>query len=649
MSGHSDFMEHGYCLLWKPGLVGLHVVSDIITGLSYYAIAIAIFYFMLKRRDLPFPKVFLLFGVFIFACGTTHLLAAYTIYVPVYWQEGVVKAITAIVSAAAAIIFIPLIPKAIALPSLTKALDEIRELNKVLENQVEELKIKDMAIEASAEELNIIFNSTSAMIWHKDTKNNFIRVNKAAADWAGLKEDDIKGKSAYDVFPADEAEKFYKNDLEVIRTGLPKLGSVGTIHPLAGEERWTSIDIIPTRKSDGVISGVIVISTDLTEYKRLEQQLFQAQKMEAIGQFSAGISHDFNNILSAMMGYITLAQMKLKDGDSVEQYMDQLLALAERAAFLTKSLLAFGRKQLLDMKPISINEVVSTIGKLLSRVIGEDIKLNLNLWDGDIVVNADSMQIGQALMNLATNARDAMPEGGTLTISTSPLEMDDDFVRLHGYGNPGKYALLSAEDTGMGMDKETKEKIFEPFFTSKGAGKGTGLGLAMVYGIVKQHDGYINVYSEVGKGTTFRIYLPAVDTQRAETNTRENIPRLGGTETILLVEDEALLRSVTRSMLEEFGYRVIEAEDGNDAVRKFDEHKTEIRLVLMDVIMPDKSGKEAYQEMQKMRPGIKVIFTSGHSGDILTSKKISDEGLQFISKPVLPKELLDKIRGVLDN
>ncbi len=386
----------------------------------------------------------------------------------------------------------------------------------------------------------------------------------------------------------------------------------------------------------------------ITEHKKLEAQLIQSQKMESVGLLAGGIAHDFNNILSGMMGYVTLLQMKSKEGDPARQYLNQLLSLTERAAALTRSLLAFSRKQILDIRPTNLNDIVGMVGKLLSRVIGEDIELNLKPSDKDVVVNADAGQIEQALMNLATNARDAMPEGGTLTVSTGPFEMDNHFINMHGYGKPGKYALLIVQDTGMGIDEETRKKIFEPFFTTKGADKGTGLGLAMVYGTIKQHDGYINVYSEEGKGTTFKIYLPAIEAEAAEEKTVDNIPRRGGTETILLVEDEASLRQATRSILQEFGYRVIEAEDGNDAVNKFAEHKAEIKLVLMDVIMPGKSGKEAYQEMQKIQPDAKVIFTSGHTGDMLTSKKIAEEGLHFISKPVSPRELFEKIRDVLD-
>jgi CheY-like chemotaxis protein len=290
---------------------------------------------------------------------------------------------------------------------------------------------------------------------------------------------------------------------------------------------------------------------------------------------------------------------------------------------------------------------VTAVGKLLLNFLGEDIHLELRLAEKDIVVMGDSGQIDQVMMNLATNARDSMPDGGTLTISTQLAEIDDEFKRMHGYGEPGMYALLTVEDTGIGMDNETKQRIFEPFFTTKEIGRGTGLGLAIIYGIVKQHNGYIDVYSELGRGTTFRIYLPVVELTAEETMSAEYIPMKGGKETILLVEDERALRTVTRSVLEKFGYTVIEAVDGIEAVNKFREHQDTINLVLMDVVMPNKNGREAYQEILAIRPDAQAIFLSGYASNIIT-KQIIDKGWALLLKPISPKELLRRIRNVLE-
>ncbi len=282
------------------------------------------------------------------------------------------------------------------------------------------------------------------------------------------------------------------------------------------------------------------------------------------------------------------------------------------------------------------------------RLIGEDIDFKTILTGSDLIVMADSGQIEQVLMNFISNARDAMPDGGLLSISTELIEVDSEFIRAHGYGEPGMYALGTVSDTGTGMDEKTKEKIFEPFFTTKEAGKGTGLGLSIVYGIIRQHNGYINVYSEPDKGTTFRIYLPLVKAAAEVNKPVELAEPAGGTETVLLAEDNAEVRKITRSVLEAFGYTVFEAVDGEDAVNRFMKNKDSIELLIFDVIMPLKSGKDAYEEILRVRPDINVLFLSGYTIDIVSNKGIFAEGLNFISKPVSSNNLLSKIREILD-
>ena len=282
------------------------------------------------------------------------------------------------------------------------------------------------------------------------------------------------------------------------------------------------------------------------------------------------------------------------------------------------------------------------------RLIGEDIDFKTLLTGSDLIVMADSGQIEQVLMNFITNARDAMPDGGLLSISTELIEVDSEFIRAQGYGEPGMYALVTVSDTGTGMDEKTKEKIFEPFFTTKEAGKGTGLGLSIVYGIIRQHNGYINAYSEPDKGTTFRIYLPIVKAAAEVNKPVELAEPAGGTETVLLAEDNAEVRKITRSVLEAFGYTVFEAVDGEDAVNRFMKNKDSIELLIFDVIMPLKSGKDAYEEILRVRPDINVLFISGYTKDVVSKKGIFEEGLNFISKPVSSNNLLSKIREILD-
>lgn len=395
------------------------------------------------------------------------------------------------------------------------------------------------------------------------------------------------------------------------------------------------------------LAGIIVRRKTEEEKNKIHAQLLQAQKMEVVGRLGGGIAHDFNNILTAMIGYGQLLKMKMKEDDPLRTYADHILSLSDRAADLTQSLLAFSRKQIMNPCPANLNEVIKRIDHLLSRIIGEDIYLQTMLSEEDLIIMADPGQIEQALMNLATNARDAMPGGGLLTIGTETVAIDSGFVKEHGYGKEGEYALIEVTDTGAGMDRETKEKIFEPFFTTKGVGKGTGLGLSMVYGIIKQHEGYINVYSEPGRGTAFRIYLPLIEAKIDEIKPEVIQPVETGTETVLLAEDEAAIREVIKKLLEEYGYKVITAVDGRNAIKEFKAHKDKIQLVILDVIMPIKNGKEVYDEIKKIRPDIRALFMSGYPADIIHKHEIVEEGFAYIEKPASPTKLLRKIREVL--
>ena len=333
----------------------------------------------------------------------------------------------------------------------------------------------------------------------------------------------------------------------------------------------------------------------------------------------------------------------------VKDYVSEMLGAANRAANLTKDLLSFSRKHIITPQPFDLNELIKKVKKILTRLIGEHIELNANLTDKNLVVKIDSSLIEQALLNLATNARDAMPQGGRLVIDTDIITLDNNFIYTHGYGKTGRYAVLTFADTGIGMSREVQSHLFEPFFTTKEVGKGTGLGLSTVYGIVKQHGGYINVYSEHGHGTEFKIYLPMIDEiMPVEAKAPPDIiASRGNMETILIAEDDMETRKITKVVLEEYNYKVIEAENGDDAVNKFTANKDEIRLVILDMIMPKKGGLEACKEIRKIRPDAKVIFLSGYTGDMFKAADISMEGFNLISKPVVPNELSVKIKEVL--
>lgn len=393
---------------------------------------------------------------------------------------------------------------------------------------------------------------------------------------------------------------------------------------------------------------------DITERKHteaekghLEAQLRQAQKMEAIGQLAGGVAHDFNNILTAVIGYGNLLQAKMAKDDPLRPYAEQILASAGKAVNLTQSLLAFGRKQIIELRPCRMSTLIKNVEKLLTRLLTEDIELLTLVEDVDPTVLADPTQIDQVLINLATNARDAMPNGGHLKVEVRLSEINQAFVQAYGYGEVGKYALISVSDTGMGMDSATKDKIFDPFFTTKEVGKGTGLGLSIVYGIVKQHNGYINVESELGRGTTFHIYLPMVK-MREEEPKANTMTLQGGSETILIGEDNGSVRKLAKEVLEQFGYRVIEARDGEDAISQFTKWAKDIDLVILDVVMPRKNGREVYETIKTFNPATKVFFMSGYTADILSDKGMHEEKLDYIAKPISPQELLAKVRSVLD-
>jgi len=438
------------------------------------------------------------------------------------------------------------------------------------------------------------------------------------------------------------------NQASKVLSGTPVAPFEHRIIHKDGSLRWVRNTPVPRFDQTGRLIAYDGLVTDITRLKLLENQLRQAQKMEAVGQLAGGIAHDFNNILTAIIGYANLLMMKLPANDPGRAYVDPILTSAERAAHLTSNLLAFSRKQIINLKPVSVNDIIRRVEKLLVRVIGEDIAFRTRLSSDDHTVLADSIQIEHVLMNLATNSRDAMPDGGTLTIETDAYELGEEFVRAHSYGKPGRYVLISVTDTGVGMDENVRARIFEPFFTTKEVGKGTGLGLSMVYGIIKQHSGYINISSEPGKGATFTIYLPLITAAAAQDRSNKAAEIKRGTETVLLAEDDTSVRELTRNVLEGSGYTVIEAADGADAVRKFAGNKDVVDILVFDIIMPMKNGKEAYLEINAVRPGIKVLFTSGYTADIIQKKGILETGLDFVLKPITPMDFLKKVREVLD-
>jgi PAS domain S-box-containing protein len=482
-----------------------------------------------------------------------------------------------------------------------------------------------------------------------DSHGNITFCNDYLLGLSGWAKSEVLGKNWFDLFIPEEMRDTSKSVFQsiVLETSVP-LHYENTLVMRDGSERLVVWDNVSLHDPEGKVIGTASIGTDITGSRRLEEQLRQSQKMEAIGHLAGGIAHDFNNILTAIIGYGSLLKNKVSPEDFLHEYVNQILATAEKAAKLTHSLLAFSRKQVINPKPVNVNDIIVSMQKMLGRIIGEDIRFKVNTVAQDLIVEADRSQLEQAMMNLVTNARDAMPHGGSLTITTEEGEIGELFIRMHKYGELGKYVIVSVSDTGVGMDEKTKEHIFEPFFTTKEAGKGTGLGLAMVYGAIKQHNGFINVYSEPGEGTTFWIYLPVAKSDMLLDDDAAVTAVVPGKETILLVEDDDAVRDVTRVMLEEFGYTVLEASDGGQAVKLFAANRDKVQLVISDIIMPGENGKEVYNALKQIKPDVKALFISGYTADILTQKGIAAEGIDFLSKPLRPGDFSKKIREVLD-
>jgi PAS domain S-box-containing protein len=407
--------------------------------------------------------------------------------------------------------------------------------------------------------------------------------------------------------------------------------------------------ISPVFDAGGKIMNYVAAKRDITDELTLEEQYRQMQKMEAIGQLTGGVAHDFNNLLQAINGYTDLAIMDLPPEHRSRNFLEQAHKAGERAASIVQQLLLFSRRQIMKPKVLDLNTVVTNLLKMLGRIIGEHIHVIWHPQQAPCIIEGDSGMLDQMVMNLCLNARDAMPEGGTLMIEIRPFEIDEDFCALHAWASSGRFVRLDITDTGCGMDRETLQHIFEPFFTTKDKSKGTGLGLATVYGIVKQHRGMIDVYSEPGKGTTFHVYLPLYEQDcSSEMEPRVSITAAGGSETVLLAEDDRMVRELGRTLLERAGYTVLTAEDGQQAVSMFQENGDRIALLILDVVMPHLSGRGVLTRIRTLQPDIAALFISGYSESAIHTDFVLHEGLALLQKPYTANALLQAVRNALD-
>ncbi len=529
-----------------------------------------------------------------------------------------------------------------------------------LVTDITELKRVEEALAKERNLLRTLIDNLPDYIYVKDAESRFVIGNIAVGHLMGTTTpDELVGKTDFDFYPQELAAQYRADEQEVIRSGQPLINREEPHIDLStGDRRWLSTTKVPLRDSEGKIVGLVGIGRDITEQKRAEEekeklqaQLIQAQKMEAVGRLAGGVAHDFNNLLIPIIGYSKLLLCSLSDQDPLRQDVEKIMKVAERAASLTRQLLAFSRRQPLQPQGLDLNATVANIGKMLRRLIGEDIELVTTLEPELEWVKADPGQIEQVIMNLAVNARDAMPQGGKLTITTENVTLDQDRCQVIPEARPGTFVCLSVEDTGVGMDQETLQHIFEPFFTTKEVGQGTGLGLSVVYGIVEQHEGWINVYSEPGQGSTFKVYLPVFDVEPEEDSIEETISLQelqGRGERILVVEDEEGVRAFARRVLGENGYVAFEAVSAEEALDIFEREKGNFHLVFSDVVLSDRAGFQLADQLLAHKPGLQVLLSSGHTDRKLHWPLIRERGFRFLQKPYAPVDLLRAIREAIE-
>ncbi|MFO1019161.1 MAG: PAS domain S-box protein [Planctomycetales bacterium] len=806
------FDTTGFPARWKcgsgwadnPWLGWEHILSDIAIWSAYFAIPGILLFFIYRRKDFPFSKIFLLFGAFILSCGMTHLMEAIIFWWPAYGLAGLIKLITAMASWMTVFALFQVVPQALAMRSpdelereilaRKKIEEELRDAKLKLERQLE-------ALHASEERFRLLVDGTKEYgLFMLSPVGEIVSWNPGAERILGYRTEEIVGRHFSLLHPPSErerrrperglqaaiAESRYEEEgarvrkdgtefiaavittclydpqgnlrgfskliqdvtekkkseelahklsleetarkvaeehaqmnweqREQLRVTLQSIGD-GVIatdaqanvqflnavaetltgwasqeasgHPLEqvfqiinessrqtvqnparraiqegrivglanhtlliskdGTERPIADSAAPIEDEQGKLMGVVLVFRDVTEAKRLEEQFRQAQKMEAVGRLAGGVAHDFNNLLTVINGY----GKYLEDDPTLSQdnrlYVTQIQKAGEQAAVLTRQLLAFSRQQLLQPSILSLNDVIKATGTMLERLIGEDIKLATLLGPSLRPVKVERGQIEQVLMNLALNARDAMPQGGNLSIETANINLDESYTRTHADVIPGPHVVLSVSDNGCGMDQKTLGRIFEPFFTTKEPGKGTGLGLATVYGVIKQSGGHVTVYSEPGKGTTFKIYLPQVDPPlESRLDIVPDTAPKGGSETILVVEDAELIRNLACHILRSQGYTVLEASNGKEALKAVEQHPGVIHMVLTDVVMPEMSGRQLSERLRVVKPGLKVLFMSGYTDDAVVRHGVLEAETNFIQKPFSPSSLAGKVRDLLE-
>ncbi len=523
--------------------------------------------------------------------------------------------------------------------------DELGRLVDAFNNMLDLIEKRDSALRESEKRFRTLVDQAVDAFFLFDTDGNFVDVNRQACNSLGYNREELLSMTISDIDGTDEAIKSWGKYWECLASGDPV-----TIEAVYRRKDGTSF---PVEVGLGLLelggqAFILGLAREISERKLLEEQLRHAQKMEAIGRLSGGVAHDFNNILTTILGYSEMAMMKIQEDASIYKDIKAIHTAGERAAALTRQLLAFSRKQVMEMRVINLNDLIANMGSMLARLIGEDVEMEQQMQASNANIMADAGQIEQIVMNLAVNARDAMPYGGRLVIETDEVELDENYAHKNKGIKPGSYIMLSITDTGTGMSQKVVEKIFEPFFTTKKVGKGTGLGLATVYGIVKQHNGQIFVYSEPDIGTTFKIYFPAASGPVENRIDKKMKTMAPGTEAVLVVDDEPSVLRLISDTLEPLGYRILKASCGKDALAICEKKKGKIDLLLTDVIMPGMNGWELAKAIKAICPNIKLAFTSGYTDNVITHLGVLNPEVFFLSKPLLPSVLTAKLREILD-
>jgi len=687
--GSIDFMPHGHCYFWRADLITLHVVSDGMIALSYYSIPLIIAYLVRRRSDLPFRSLFWLFGAFIVACGTTHLMEVYTVWQPDYWLSGWIKGATAIISLMSAVALVRVVPAALRLPSP----DALRKLNEDLERRVqartvdltasnerlarevkqreeaeEEVRRLNQSLQNRLTELQALLDLLPVGIAiAQDAHTPELRSNQAFARFMGIPS---QQKASFSAPPVEvpASHKIFQDNRELSRLELPLQRALAENRPVLdvelriahadGCEFQVLASAVPLQDQEGRARGGVTTLQDITAQKlagqellSVERRLQETQKLESLGVLAGGIAHDFNNLLTGILGNASLARLDLPPGHAnVRASLDNLEQATVRAADLCKQMLAYAGKGRFVIESLNLSRLVKETADLLEVSLQRKAILKLELADGLPAFKGDATQVRQILMNLVLNASEALGDrGGVIVVRTGCVQVTRDYLaraKFNEQAPEGKYVLVDVSDNGCGMDTATQAKIFDPFFTTKFTGR--GLGLAAVLGIVRGHKGIIQVYSEPGRGTTFKVFFPALDSPATPpASVAQAAAMEKGSGTVLLVDDEDTVRRVAEKILTSSGYRVVTAGDGEEGVAVFRETPARFDVVLLDLTMPRLGGEEAFRQLQQIRPGVRVLIMSGFNEQDTVNRFVGRGVAGFLPKPFSAEMLLTKLREVL--